>query len=53
MSDSNGDPVPGSSTRYYPFGDWRTEPTATLTDRGYTGRQHNNTASNLSNSLEA
>ncbi|GIK58710.1 MAG: hypothetical protein BroJett015_43730 [Chloroflexota bacterium] len=28
--------------RYYPFGDWRTEPTANLTDRGFTGHLHNN-----------
>src|SRR5690606_23835882 len=32
------------ATRYTPFGDWRTEPTAGLTDIGYTGHRHNNLA---------
>jgi RHS repeat-associated protein len=27
--------------RYLPYGRWRTEPTADLTDRGYTGHKHN------------
>ena len=35
----------GSTARYYPFGDWRTEPTAGLTDVGYTGHRHNNLGS--------
>lgn len=34
--------VPGSEARYKPFGDWRTEPTTGLTDRGFTGHKHNN-----------
>ncbi len=42
MSDSGGSLVPGSEARYTPFGDWRTEPTAGLTDRGYTGHKSNN-----------
>ena len=39
---SNGATVSGTISRYLPFGDWRTEPTAGLTDRGYTGHKHNN-----------
>ncbi|MCP4424035.1 MAG: hypothetical protein GY803_06060, partial [Chloroflexi bacterium] len=42
MSDANGALVPDSVARYTPFGDWRTEPTAGLTDQGYTGHKHNN-----------
>ncbi|MCP4428794.1 MAG: hypothetical protein GY803_30280, partial [Chloroflexi bacterium] len=42
MSDADGALVPGSVARYTPFGDWRTEPTAGLTDQGYTGHKHNN-----------
>ena len=38
----NGVAVGGTISRYLPFGDWRTEPTAGLTDRGYTGHKHNN-----------
>ena len=34
---SNGATVSGTISRYLPFGDWRTEPTAGLTDKGYTG----------------
>ncbi len=30
--------VSGSRTRYLPYGDWRTTPTQTYTDRGYTGQ---------------
>ena len=30
--------VSGSRTRYLPFGAWRTAPTQTYTDRGYTGQ---------------
>jgi RHS repeat-associated protein len=41
-----GQLVSGSVARYTPFGDWRTEPTADLTNRGYTGHQHNNTGDN-------
>ncbi|MBX3061213.1 MAG: hypothetical protein KF770_32545, partial [Anaerolineae bacterium] len=39
---TGGAVVAGSTARYYPFGDWRTEPTAGLTDRGFTGHLHNN-----------
>ena len=39
---SNGAAVSGTISRYLPFGDWRTEPTAGLTDKGYTGHTHNN-----------
>ncbi len=39
---TNGAVVNGSTARYLPFGDWRTEPTAGLTDRGFTGHMHNN-----------
>ncbi|MCA9933102.1 MAG: hypothetical protein KC415_04225, partial [Anaerolineales bacterium] len=43
----------GSTARYLPlrqaqcrpFGGWRTEPTANLTDRGFTGHRHNNLGS--------
>ncbi|MBX3060204.1 MAG: hypothetical protein KF770_27420 [Anaerolineae bacterium] len=42
MSTTAGGTVSGSTSRYYPFGDWRTEPTANLTDRGFTGHLHNN-----------
>lgn len=45
MSTTGGGPVNGSTARYYPFGDWRTEPTANLTDRGFTGHMHNNLGS--------
>ncbi|MCA9959089.1 MAG: RHS repeat-associated core domain-containing protein, partial [Anaerolineales bacterium] len=37
--------VSGSTARYLPFGGWRTEPTAGLTARGYTGHRHNNLGS--------
>lgn len=33
--------VSGSTARYYPFGAWRTTPTQTLTDRGFTGHLEN------------
>ena len=39
---NNGVAVTGTISRYLPFGDWRTEPTAGLTDEGYTGHKHNN-----------
>ncbi len=42
VADSNAAVVAGSTARYTPFGGWRTEPTAGLTDRGYTGHMHNN-----------
>ncbi|MCB8951493.1 MAG: hypothetical protein H6650_05715 [Ardenticatenales bacterium] len=38
---SNGDRVGGSRTRYLPFGGYRTAPSQTYTDRGYTGQKHN------------
>ncbi|MFQ5401089.1 MAG: RHS repeat domain-containing protein [Anaerolineae bacterium] len=41
ISDANGALVPGSLARYTPFGGWRTEPTAGLTDRGFTGHKQN------------
>jgi len=34
-------PFAGSTTRYYPFGGYRTTPTQSVTDRGYTGHRHN------------
>ncbi|MCB9422625.1 MAG: RHS repeat-associated core domain-containing protein [Ardenticatenaceae bacterium] len=51
MSTTGGGTVADSTARYYPFGDWRTEPTASdpngspLTDRGFTGHMHNNLGS--------
>jgi RHS repeat-associated protein len=44
-TNTSGVKIPGSDARYYPFGDWRTEPTANLTDRGFTGHLHNNIGS--------
>jgi hypothetical protein len=42
MSYNNGGGlVSGSCTRYLPFGAYRTIPTQTFTDRGYTGQKHN------------
>jgi RHS repeat-associated protein len=41
MSDADGQKVETSVARYLPYGRWRTEPTADLTDRGYTGHKHN------------
>jgi len=46
LSDSNGYTVPTSIARYLPFGGWRTEPSQTTTDRGFTGHHHNNTQAN-------
>ena len=37
----SGNEVGGSRTRYLPFGAWRTAPTQTFTDRGYTGQKEN------------
>ena len=42
LSDSSGVYIPDSHAKYTPFGDWRTEPTATASDRYYTGHKHNN-----------
>ena len=42
MSDSSGVYIPDSHAKYTPFGDWRTEPTATAGDRYYTNHKHNN-----------
>ncbi|GAB4164744.1 MAG: hypothetical protein Fur0021_40320 [Candidatus Promineifilaceae bacterium] len=43
MSYNNGSGmVSGSRTRYLPFGSYRTAPTQTFTDRGYTSQKHNN-----------
>ncbi len=42
---ASGAPVTGSTSRYLPFGGWRTEPTSNLTDRGFTGHLHNNLGS--------
>ncbi|MCB8952717.1 MAG: RHS repeat-associated core domain-containing protein [Ardenticatenales bacterium] len=42
MSYNNGGGmVAGSRTRYLPFGAYRTAPSQTYTDRGYTGQKHN------------
>jgi RHS repeat-associated protein len=41
MSDSGGALVADSVARYLPYGGWRTEPTAALTDRAFTGQKHN------------
>jgi len=41
MSDAAGQKVETSVARYLPYGGWRTEPTANLTDRAYTGQKHN------------
>ncbi|MFQ5401086.1 MAG: hypothetical protein ACE5E7_16000 [Anaerolineae bacterium] len=49
MSDENGALVPGSVARYTPFGGWRAEPSAGLTDRGFTGHKHNNLGSGADN----
>jgi RHS repeat-associated protein len=45
ISTTSGGAVTGTTSRYYPFGGWRTEPTTTLTDMGYTGHRHNNLGS--------
>lgn len=45
MTDENGNFVPNNQAGYLPFGGWRTEPTAELTDRGYTSHKHNNMGS--------
>ncbi len=42
LSDSSGAYIPNSHAKYTPFGDWRTEPTATAGDRYYTNHKHNN-----------
>jgi RHS repeat-associated protein len=42
MRTTAGGTVNNSTARFYPFGGWRTEPTAGLTDIGYTGHRHNN-----------
>jgi RHS repeat-associated protein len=46
LTNSGGTPIAGSQAHYMPFGDFRTIPTAELTDRGYTGQLHNNLPSN-------
>jgi RHS repeat-associated protein len=38
---SDGAVLGSSVARYYPFGAYRTAPTATVTDREYTGHRHN------------
>jgi RHS repeat-associated protein len=38
--------VPGTLARYLPFGDWRAQPSADLTDIGFTGHKSNNVGSN-------
>jgi hypothetical protein len=40
LTDDAGDSV-DTMIRYYPFGDYRTAPTADLTDRGFTGHREN------------
>ncbi len=42
LSDSSGVYIPNSHAKYTPFGDWRTEPSATAGDRYYTNHKHNN-----------
>ncbi len=42
LSDSSGVYIPNSHAKYTPFGDWRTEPTATAGDHYYTNHKHNN-----------
>ena len=42
LSDSSGGYIPNSHAKYTPFGDWRTEPTATAGHRYYTNHKHNN-----------
>ena len=37
-------PQSDSAARYFPFGDWRSEPAQTITSLGYTGHRHNNQA---------
>ena len=39
---SNRITIECGTARNYPFGAWRTTPSQTLTDRGYTGHRHNN-----------
>lgn len=46
LSFANGNIVSGSTSRYTPFGTYRTTPTSTVTRRGFTSHLHNNTASN-------
>jgi RHS repeat-associated protein len=46
LSDRFGVLEPDSTARYYPFGDYRTEPTAGITDRGFTGHEQENLAAN-------
>jgi RHS repeat-associated protein len=38
--------VSGSTSRYHPFGGFRTTPNQTITDRGFTGHAHNNLGAN-------
>jgi hypothetical protein len=45
LTKTNGDAVSGSTTRYYPFGGWRTMPSQTISDRGFTGHRSNNLGS--------
>jgi RHS repeat-associated protein len=41
LTDSSGEQV-GDTIRYYPYGEYRTEPsTGAITDRGYTSHKHN------------
>jgi RHS repeat-associated protein len=46
LTNSSGAVVSGSAARHYPFGDYRTTPTQTITDRGFTGHRQNNLGSN-------
>jgi RHS repeat-associated protein len=43
MSDDTNSLVSGSTSRFAPFGTYRTEPTANLADRGFTGHMENRT----------
>jgi RHS repeat-associated protein len=44
--DAGGSVLTASLARYYPYGGFRTAPTATQTDRGFTGHRHNNLGNN-------
>jgi RHS repeat-associated protein len=41
LSNSSGGVVSGSTTRYLPFGGYRTTPSQTITDRDFTGQKEN------------
>ncbi len=45
MTNQVGSALVNTTARYFPFGDWRTKPTADLTEWGFTGHRHNNLGS--------